>query len=217
MGEMKKPDKDPLDLVRRIENIKGCPDGELLAMVIDGLMLGAVGIRMAGVAVAEAIDRGVDTSDLNLAPGLKAWLEKVGRQQLLPELMFKFLGMSNLLKIATSLPESDQRALAAEGATLKVLLPGGDHRLVAPEYMTADERKQVFAADHVRNEAEQAAWLREQQERIPAEKPTIQPDRYLDRKRKLLVVTVPCTITLSELTFAVSEFTKDNGGSRRPT
>ena len=107
--------------------------------------------------------RGDDMESVRLQYGGVLYaLIRIGAGQTLPSVYVRFGGHRELMDKISNLDPEDQRRLAA-GEKVKVLCytPEGKqtHRLKDPRELTSDERRQVFARDHIRTESEQASEL----------------------------------------------------------
>lgn len=94
----------------------------------------------------------------------RPYVRKVGYGQLLPEVLIAFQEDKRLLDRVASLPLAEQRKLA-DGAAVKVMLLGGDSRMVPPLELSRGELKRVFGNGRLRTEAEQVGMLLEEESR----------------------------------------------------
>lgn len=95
-------------------------------------------------------------------------------------------GYPQVLRMASRLPIKDQQHIA-DGQAVKLMLIGGDHLMVKPCDMTAEQRSQVFSTNSIRTEAQQIAWLTQRQQSRSC-KAAPRPDVLLDRRRHGIVV-----------------------------
>lgn len=108
------------------------------------------------------------------------YYRKIAAGQLLPELFLEASGCPMLLRQTMTLPLQDQKRIA-ENKPVKVMLTGGDHLLIEPKNLTAQQIKQVFSATGLRSEGQQISWLMEQRERTQI-KGQPRPEVIVDRK-----------------------------------
>jgi len=126
---------------------------------------------------------GYDVDELRFA-ALPAY-RRVGHNQTLPEIVVMLAGSAALLMKVARLPLADQRRIAA-GETLRVMTRDGDARAVPLLAMNTAELKQVIAPDRIRNDAEQAAYLRAIDEACQTKPQAATPDNFpirIDRRR----------------------------------
>jgi len=170
--------------VAAIEQMQDCL--ELRKMMIDALSLSVEQIIRLAAIVRRLEELGDDLSDMNFT--LLPQLRKVAYGQVLPELVVNLIGKPLLLRKACALPIPDQQRIAADDA-LKVMESGGDHRMVPVSKMSGRDINQVFGPDCIRDDAEQASWLREKANaKPPTEAKWDREKIYLDRRRQGLVV-----------------------------
>ena len=114
----------------------------------------------AGVRALE--EKGVDVNRIRAAVGpFLNLLRRIAAGQLLASVVCRFYNQIGIINRIGRLPAPDQKRLAS-GERVAVLVPGGSgytSRMLTPDEMTPDQFRQVFAADHIRTETEQAAWL----------------------------------------------------------
>ena len=178
---------------------------ELRALLVEALSISLEKIFIMAGVIRRLDELGDDLSDLEL-PWLSE-LRKVGDGQILPGVIMLLRGKPSLLQKVAALPLRDQK-LIASGEPLKVLLPGGDHCMVLPANMNGNEIRQMFAADHIRGDAEQASWLRAQVKvAVPNDQVWEKEKIYADRKNQCLVVG-PHNIPTSDLARYLSQLTE---------
>lgn len=157
MNEMTIPDDS-----RDLTNLS---DQQLIDIILEGLQLTVRGVCMAAQAVGILESRGRDLSELKLS--FYHALRKVASKTLEPEAFIRFAGKRTILDRVSGLPISDQRRLAkGEPVKLLVYAEGGERtiRMADPLEMLPKQIAQVFASDHIRNEAEQALILDQRRE-----------------------------------------------------
>jgi len=171
-------------------------DLDLIATMADPDAIKAELRRLAGLTVEavvkigallvrlEEIDPDADLSEFRYA-ALNIY-RRVGHGQLVAELVVMLAG-ATLLATVMRLPLADQRRIA-EGQPLRIMQRNGDTRTVPLLLTNAFERRQLFAHDHLRTDAEQAAYLRAVDERWKTTtKPIPAADTIpitLDRRRR---------------------------------
>ena len=114
-------------------------------------------VRLATI-VRVLEERGEDLSELRI--GLLGYLRRIAYGQVLPEVVVRYAEFPLLIQRIAALPLPEQQRLGA-GEPVKVMVAKDDHRLVDPLKMTRDQVGQVFARDHIRDEAEQLQLLQE--------------------------------------------------------
>tara|TARA_R110000868_G_scaffold366198_1_gene629117 strand:- start:214 stop:834 length:621 start_codon:yes stop_codon:yes gene_type:complete len=140
-------------------------------------------IRRLGAIVRRLEELKFDFSELRI-PNMD-YFRKIGHGRMLPEVFVSLAGKPNLLRKVSNVMIQEQQHIV-DGKPVKVMLRGGDFMLAAPSDMTFDQIRQVFAADHIRNDSEQAAWLIDRDQKVT---PTATASPVmLDRKRHGIVV-----------------------------
>jgi hypothetical protein len=155
----------PEALAKELNRISMIDDKDELRRLLTQLLgITVENIVKVAAAVRRLEELGDDLSDMEIS--ILPQIRKVAYGQIVPDLLVRFQGYPSLLRKLTALPIPDQKRMAAL-EPVKVLESGGDHRMVPPLRMTNGEINQVFAADHIRDDAEQAAWLRSRAETRP--------------------------------------------------
>lgn len=141
-------------------------------------------VRMAAI-VRLLQDRGDELVDIRLS--ILNYLRKIAYGQILPELVVKFQSAPLLLNRASQLPLPDQKKLIGDAPVKLVIFENGrtDHRLLDPLKMNAVEIRQVFARDHIRDDAEQVSYLRSKPTPVHRHASEV----VVDGKRKGIVVS----------------------------
>lgn len=132
---------------------------ELRDQLAAHLQLTAEHMLRTALVVRELEERGEDLTDLKL--GLLPYLRRIAHGQVVPELVVRYAGFPALIQRLSSFPLPEQRKIAA-GEPVELLVLRGetsDTRKVDPLHLTRDQLYQVFARDHIRTTAEQAALL----------------------------------------------------------
>jgi hypothetical protein len=139
--------------------------------------------------------------------GMVEVLIRIGAGQVLPAVYRKFGAKSYLYRAVSRLDLEDQRRLA-EGDARVAVLTYGPHtgepteRMLDPCELTGEGVKLVFAPDHIRNLAEQAAMLDDKERKRHKPQPETAGKFRLDRVMR----TARCgnyVFTLDELKLAV--------------
>jgi hypothetical protein len=138
---------------------------QFISLVIQG----TESLIQAGQFIANAIDEhGEDIIELiyqknkNFSPQFIRGLERVGRKKTLPQLFTSNLPGAKRLAL---LPLSIQEKHVVDPVPLLILGDKTDVLQVNVFNLSLDQATQVFARDHVRNEAEQRAWLEDRREK----------------------------------------------------
>lgn len=138
----------------------------LLEALANGLARTAREMLQMALMVQELERRDVDMAGLRL--GLRNHLRKIACGQLLPEVAVQFAGSDQLITSIGNLPLNDQRQLV-DGGKVRLLVIGADgmttHQMADPYRMLPEQRRQVFARDHIRDDAEQALYLSREREK----------------------------------------------------
>lgn len=155
-------------------------------------------------------ERGEDLSELHV--GMLDYLRKIAHGQCLPEVVVRYVESPMLVQRISRLPLPDQRRLAAgEPVKLLVRSPSGEitHRQMNPLHLTLRQVHQVFAADKLRSDAEQVAWIEDKTVDTKKKKPRhgrIQADRE-QKSLRVGRVVLPVTDVLAALADLRSEET----------
>lgn len=116
-------------------------------------------LREMAAIVGELERRGEDLSGLKL--GIIEHLRRIATGQLLPEIVVRFSGFPQLLRIAVHLPLGDQRRLIEHGVVSLACWRDGkiEFRRVDPLALSGPQVRQAFASDRIRSDAEQVSYL----------------------------------------------------------
>ena len=132
------------------------------------LALSAKSIVRAALIYAVMVEQGDDVTFFS--PVLRGVLRRIAAQKMLPEIYIRYGG--TLRQRIAALPLLEQKRFV-EGGTVPLVVRRGDRTeilKVKPDNLTLLQVKQVFAADHIRDEAEQAAWIEDLDLRSRVEK-----------------------------------------------
>jgi hypothetical protein len=181
------------------QSLQAMSEPELRSYLAERLRLTAENLVEMALVIREFDERGIDLSDLRLS--LLIYLRRIAYGQTLPEVVAALVGRRDLLQRIAFLPLPEQaRCFQDEGlaVTTQILADGTvDARRRRLMDMEPWEVRQVFGPNGIRNELEQAAWLKGQALRaLPAviEKPT-----YVIEK-KALIIHRPTRLTKRDLT-----------------
>jgi hypothetical protein len=137
------------------ERLAALSTSELRAELHAAIAMTAQSLLRMAVAVRLLEDRGEDIGDLRLP--LLTYLRRIASGQLLPNVVARFAEFPQLIGTIGRLPIQDQTAIAnGEPVRLVVRHEGKyTHLLAEPTKLTTDQRRQVFASDHLRHDDEQ--------------------------------------------------------------
>lgn len=129
-----------------------------------------------------------------LTPGILRSLERIGRQELLPELLLKHgAGYSRLRE----LPLSYQRKYIKEPIPVLIQTANGPDTLNVPvENLTPRQVRQVFTSDGIRDLSAQRAWLADNSPTVPAADAETLP---FEVHGKTVVFTRPCKLSKADV------------------
>jgi hypothetical protein len=143
----------------------GLGETELLSMLKSELEVCTRSLIRTAVLVRRLEEAGSDLSAIR-SQSFLALLRRIAYGQLLPEIAERWLDSRDVLRRVASLPIPEQRKVAADQPMAVVVREGDQvtHRLLRPSTMDQRQAAQVFAGDHIRDEAEQRTWLERRQE-----------------------------------------------------
>lgn len=167
----------------------------------DLMVKGMEAWKAAGKIVADLVDKDPDAIDriLEVSPmltkGILRSLERIGRDELLPELLLR-----NGLVYARlrELPIQLQRRYVKEPVPLMIQTANGPDTLnVTLDALSPLQARQVFSSDGVRSLSEQRAWLAEN---APRPTPVVEAETLpFEVHGKVVVFTRPCKMTRQEI------------------
>lgn len=162
--------------------------------------------HQAGARLCELIDNDPDVFDKiccdvpQLTPNILRQLERIGRRQLVPELLLKAGAGWNRLR---QMPFDVQKRFMEQPVSVLIETANGpDEIKVAIDDLTPRQAKQVFSDNGPRDLGSQRAWLRSHQPQLPEPKETRKPYSVHGR---VLVVTTPCKLSLQEIGVILAE------------
>jgi hypothetical protein len=175
------------DMAAEIARLNGLDAGHLRQELLGALEMTVRQVIRLAVIFRRLEELGEDLSDLRLS--ILPYVRRIAYGQMAPEVLVQFQGSPALLRAVGQLPLPDQLRISA-GDPIKLLEESGDHRLVPALNLSPEEMRQAFGAAHLRDEAEQATWLRTR--RLRAAVPKAAPNRIgrilIDRQRGGLVL-----------------------------
>jgi hypothetical protein len=170
-----------------------------ISQIGDLIIKGMEAWVQAGQHIARLVDSDADAIEKlakaspTISVGILRSLERIGRKELLPELLIKTgAGFAKL----RDLPFSLQKKHLAEPVPVLIMTANGPDTLnVSVGDLTSRQVKQVFAADCVRDIGAQRAWLADNMPR-----PDTSPDGLpFEVHGKTAIFTRPCKMTRAEL------------------
>lgn len=139
-------------------------------------------VRTMAGCVIRLEELGVDLSNRSSAlTAMLPTLRRIGDGSALAEVSVQFQGLPQLRNKVSLLPLTEQRRIV-RGECLRLMLPGGDHLMVNPLNLGREQVLQIFAADHIRNDSEQIAWLANRNALKRPKPERTEPERRVDRK-----------------------------------
>jgi hypothetical protein len=184
------------------------------------LVLSVEKLIEAGAALHELESRGEKFDEID--PSSRAIFLKVHNQQILPEMLVAFCGRPKLVQAVSRLALPDQQEIMdlheRQKGMIVVYAKDGDVPVIAGKVspdsvmripvarLTGRQIDQVFAKDHVRDDLEQVAWLKE--ETTPAK--ALRNSIYTDKRKNCLMIEMNGTkvsISTKDLARYVAELT----------
>lgn len=152
----------PKSLAKEVQEIERMVD----VAALRDMLLRAIGSEVEHVVRISTLVRRLEEMGESLedfpCSTLLPWYRRVAYGQLMPEVLVQFGQHKALARRTMGLSIPEQRLIVCNGP-IKVMEPGGDSRQVPAFDLSPRELKQVFDRDHLRTEAEQMAWIRDQQ------------------------------------------------------
>lgn len=178
------------------EKLAKMPQAQLIKLLNGCMELTAASLRSASQVVKVLDSRGTDLSEFNQT--MLGYLRRISAGQLSTELLVGWRDTA-VYGRARRLPLPLQEAVVSNAPIRVVTLKDGgkaEEWLCEPRNMTTAIAKQVFAADHIRSESEQIAYIRSAQAQAPEHKPDPLP--YVV-KGQAVEFTRPCRMTKRDL------------------
>lgn len=175
-------------------NLDKYTETQLRTMLSKYLGLTVTSLQRSAKIVQELDKRGIDLSDMNAV--VLQHLRRIADKQLLPQLLIGWRE-TPIFAYARYLPTTIQAGIVANKPIQVITLKEGgkvDEWQCEPRNMPANIARQVFARDHIRDEAEQVAYLRGKQ----PQQTRPDPLPYVI-SGKIVLFNKPCRLTLRDL------------------
>lgn len=183
-------------LQRRLREMS---ETELRSYLAQRLQFTADNLMEMAMVIREFDQRGIDLTDLRLS--LLVYLRRIAYGQTLPEVVALLAGRRDLLQRVAFLPLPEQHSCVDEKGLSVVTgeLANGEFDTRRRQALDLEpwEVRQVFGPNGIRNELQQAAWLKSQSVRA-AQQPKIERPTYVIEKNAL-VVNRPTRLTKRDL------------------
>jgi hypothetical protein len=137
---------------------------ELRRLIVEHLNHLVLDFIQLAALVKRCNELGIGLSDMQIP--ILPYLMRLACGQILPEVLVQFHSRPWHLRRIAALPLPDQERIV-HGEPCTLMLPNGDHRAVPATLLNGYELSQVFGPDGIRDEAEQAAYLRGKNQRRP--------------------------------------------------
>lgn len=168
-----------------------------IAELQQAIFTGVEAWKKAGHLLVEIIENdGLSLADIaeqaDLPIDVLSQLEKIGRNQLVPQLLLAEYPAARKLE---RLPMSEQERLMREPVEMMVMKDGKpDTLMVTVRHLTGPQVRQVFASNHVRGLSEQRQWIESQRPGAP-----VRVDVPYVLTRKSVIFNQACEMTAKEL------------------
>ncbi len=176
-----------------------------IAELQQAIYTGVEAWKKAGQLLVEMIENdGLALADIaektELPLDVLSQLEKIGRNQLLPQLLLAEYPAARKLE---RLPMSEQSRLMIEPVEVMLLKDGDPDTLLVPiRHLTGAQVRQVFASNHVRTLAEQRQWIESQR---PVSEPVKVAVPYMLTRRGSVIFNQACELTAKEMLRIVAQ------------
>ena len=184
--------------------LKAMSETELRSYLAQRLRFTADNLMEMALVIRELDQRGIDMTDLRFS--LLVYLRRIAYGQTLPEVVALLAGRRDLLQRVALLPLPEQhRCLDEKGLTVvtgEVANGQFDARRRQLLDLEPWEVRQVFGPNGLRNELQQAAWVKGQVVRA-SQQPKIERPTYVIEKNAL-VINRPTRLTKRDLTKILS-------------
>jgi hypothetical protein len=179
--------------------LKEMSETELRSYLAQRLQFTADNLVEMAMVIREFDQRGIDLTDLRLS--LLVYLRRIAYGQTLPEVVALLAGRRDLLQRVAFLPLPEQQHCVDEKGLSVVTgeLASGEFDTRRRQTLDLEpwEVRQVFGPNGIRNELQQAAWLKSQSVRA-AQQPKIERPTYVIEKNAL-VINRPTRLTKRDL------------------
>ncbi|MEI8194742.1 MAG: hypothetical protein WCI73_02415 [Phycisphaerae bacterium] len=178
--------------------LKEMSETELRSYLAQRLQFTADNLLEMALVIREFDQRGIDLSDLRLA--LLVYLRRIAYGQTLPQVVALLAGRRDLLQRVAFLPLPEQeRCMGEKGLTVVTgELAQGEYDTRQRQLLDLEswEVRQLFGPDGIRNEFQQAVWLKGQA--VRAALPKLERPTYVIEKNTL-IVNRPTRLTKRDL------------------
>lgn len=179
--------------------LKEMSEMELRSYLAQRLQFTADNLMEMAMVIREFDQRGIDLSDLRLS--LLVYLRRIAYGQTLAEVVALLAGRRDLLQRVAFLPLPEQQHCVDDKGLSVVTgeLTSGEFDTRRRQILDLEpwEVRQVFGPNGIRNELQQAAWLKSQSVRA-AQQPKIERPTYVIEKNAL-VINRPTRLTKRDL------------------
>lgn len=173
---------------------------------------GVAAWEKAGKLLVVLIDRNPDVKQKivkehpEISMGVLSRLEMVGRGFVKPEML---LSDAPAYRAARVLPISDQDKLISDPSIPLVIRENGNTEVLQVDFrnLQAGQVRQVFASDHIRNEAEQRVWIESKA------RPTMKRDWWIEDG--MVVFRKGAKFTVSQLSGVIQQVAENSTGRRK--
>lgn len=171
-----------------------------IAELQQAIFTGVEAWKKAGQLLVEIIENdGLALADIaeqaDLPIDVLSQLEKIGRNQLVPQLLLAEYPAARKLE---RLPMSEQERLMLEPVEVMVMKDGAPDTLCVPvRHLSGTQVRQVFASNHVRGLSEQRQWIESQ--RPQAGEPVKMSVPYTLTRKGSVIFNQGCEMTAKEL------------------
>lgn len=171
-----------------------------IAELQQAIFTGVEAWKKAGQLLVEIIENdGLALADIaeqaDLPIDVLSQLEKIGRNQLVPQLLLAEYPAARKLE---RLPMSEQERLMLEPVEVMVMKDGAPDTLCVPvRHLSGTQVRQVFATNHVRSLSEQRQWIESQ--RPQAGEPVKMAVPYTLTRKGSVIFNQGCEMTAKEL------------------
>lgn len=181
--------------------LKEMAETELRSYLAQRLRFTADNLMEMALVIREFDQRGIDLSDLRVS--LLVYLRRIAYGQTLPEVVALLAGRRDLLQRVAFLPLPEQQRCIDENGLTVVTGEVANGQFDSRRRQILDlepwEVRQIFGPDGLRNELQQAAWLKGQVVRAAQQQqPRLERPTYVIEKNAL-VINRPTRLTKRDL------------------
>jgi hypothetical protein len=179
--------------------LKTMSEAELRSYLAERLQFTAENLMQMALVIREFDERSIDLSDLRFS--LLVYLRRIAYGQTLPQVVALLAGRRDLLQRVAFLPLPEQERCISDRGLSVVTGESANGELDTRRRQLLDlehwEVRQVFGPNGLRNEMQQAVWLKGQAVRA-AQQPKIERPTYVIEKNALIIHR-PTRLTKREL------------------